>query len=160
MPFEVFKVTVSVFVPLAKLDVYSDEATSVPLAVDTLLTLGAGPEYEPTTSVTLTAAQSGVPAHGHGASGSYSGANFYIRHGSSSGTESVAAGTNTTITNQAYSSNWGNGFGVASYSHKPDRVNIGGTVSVTVNNNSAANASSGHSHGVSYIEVYVWQRTA
>ena len=113
-----------------------------------------------TTSVTLTAAQSGVPAHGHGASGSYSGANFYIRHGSSSGTESVAAGTNTTITNQAYSSNWGNGFGVASYSHKPDRVNIGGTVSVTVNNNSAANASSGHSHGVSYIEVYVWQRTA
>lgn len=116
-------------------------------------------------STTLTSAQSGVPAHSHGLNNhthSFS-ANFYIRHGSSSGTESVAAGTNTTITNQAYSSSWGNGFAVASYSHKPDRVNISGTSGGNTGstaNNTAANASSGHTHTIPYIEVYVWRRTA
>lgn len=109
-----------------------------------------------TGSTTLTAAQSGVPAHPHNAS--YSGANFYIRHGQSAGTEIVAAGSNTVITNDAYSSSWANGISTQAYSHKPDRVQINGTV--TVQNSTATNAKEGHTHTVPYISVFMWRRTA
>lgn len=108
-----------------------------------------------TNNTTLTANQSGIPAHPHNAS--YSGANFYIRHGQSSGTDIVAAGTNTTITTGAYSGTWANGISTQSYSHKPDRVQINGTV--TVQNSTATNAKEGHNHAIPYISVYMWRRT-
>ena len=92
-----------------------------------------------TQSHTLTANQSGLREHNHGASGSYSGANFYIRHGATSGTQSVEGGWNTWIDNNA-GSWWSNGFSTSSYGHNIDRVNIGGTVGVSVNNNGPWNA--------------------
>ena len=115
-----------------------------------------------TSSVTLTAAQSGLRDHGHSvASASYTGANFYIRHGSSEGTDSVAAGAYTWI-DERTGSTWGNGFSTATYSHPIDRVNIGGGVSVSISNSGSANATEGHSHTInpSYIQVYAWKRTA
>lgn len=117
---------------------------------------------------TLSAAQSGLPAHNHGASGSFE-ANFYIRHGTTSNTQSVAAGTNTSVTQNAYSDTWGNGFSTSSYSHKPDKVSIEGSVGVSISNNEAKNASEGHRHGLGshthsieppYYTMYVWKRTA
>ena len=110
-------------------------------------------------SVTLTGAQSGIQKHNHGASGSYSGSDFYIRHGNSSGTATVANGWNTWI-DTGVGTTWSNGFSTSSYSHKIDKVNIGGTVSVTVNDKSATNATEGHAHGISYVTLHVWQRTA
>jgi hypothetical protein len=116
----------------------------------------------------LSAAQSGLPAHNHGASGSFE-ANFYIRHGTTSNTQSVAAGTNTSVTQNAYSDTWGNGFSTSSYSHKPDKVSIEGSVGVSISNNEAKNASEGHRHGLGshthsieppYYTMYVWKRTA
>lgn len=114
-----------------------------------------------TSSVTLTAAQSGLRDHGHGvSSASYTGANFYIRHGSSEGTDSVAAGAYTWI-DERTGSTWGNGFSTATYSHPIDRVNIGGGVSVSISNSGSANATEGHSHTInpSYIQIYAWKRT-
>lgn len=116
-------------------------------------------------TVTLTAAQSGIPAHNHGLNGhvhSYY-ADFYIRHGNGSGTASVAAGTNTSVTENAYGVSWGNGFSVGAYSHNPDRITISGTTGgadgVTANNG-AANASQAHNNMPPYLAVYVWKRTA
>ncbi len=129
--------------------------------------LYAGNGYSKTTatgkdaqSITLTAAQSGVPAHSHSASGSFS-ANFYIRHGNSSGRDMVANGTNTSV-DVGVGASWGNGVEMTSYTHNIDRVNIGGnnTVTVGVNNNTAAGASQGHSHPIATLEMYVWRRTA
>ena len=49
-----------------------------------------------TTSITLSAEQSGCPAHTHEFSATASG-DFYIRHGNSSGMDTVKEGTNVTI---------------------------------------------------------------
>lgn len=121
--------------------------------------LGAGNTYSAgstggAATVKLTAAQSGVPAHVHGAS--YSGANFYIRHGATEGTASVAAGVNTSV-ETGVGDTWGNGFEKATYSHKIDRLNIGGTVSVS--QNTAVNASAAHENMPPYLTVYMWKRT-
>ena len=112
-----------------------------------------------TQSHTLTANQSGLREHNHGASGSYSGANFYIRHGGTSGTQTVEGGWNTWIDNNA-GSWWSNGFSTQSYGHNIDRVNIGGTVGVSVNNNGPWNAAEGHAHNIATVEMYAWRRTA
>lgn len=97
-------------------------------------------------TVKLTAAQSGVPAHTH------PDANFYLRHGNTSGTATAAAGTNTTVTDNAYTESWGNGWEGTAYSHKPDKVTI-----KTVANTAAA-ATQAHENMPPYITVYVWQR--
>lgn len=90
-----------------------------------------------------------IPGHTHSFS-----ANFYIRHGESSGTATLAAGTNTSVTTGAYGSSWGNGFKTASYSHKPDRLNISGKTGSTSATSGASSGSTGyqsnsHTHSVS-----------
>jgi microcystin-dependent protein len=104
---------------------------------------------------TLTAAESGCPSHTHTAS--YSGADFYIRHGTTESTDSVMEGENTTV-DKAVGENWANGFSTSGYSHNLDRVNIDGSVSV--GESTAANASEAHNNMPPYLIVYVWQRTA
>lgn len=79
-------------------------------------------------------------------------ADFYIRHGNTNNTDTVAAGTNTTITNGAYSSTWGNGIYTSSYSHKPDKVAISGDTGSTGAGNQG--------NMPPYLTVYVWKRTA
>ena len=108
------------------------------------------------TTITLTAAQSGLRDHTHPAS--YSGANFYIRHGKTSGTATVKAGTNTTVETGVGSDVWGNGFDTAEYSHNLDRVNIGGTVSVS--GSGTLNAAEAHSNMPPYLAVYMWKRVS
>ena len=121
-----------------------------------------------TGSTTLTSAQSGLRWHHHPATSTYSGANFYIRHGNTAGTDTVAGGTNTSI-DEGVGDTWGNGFSTSTYSHKIDRVNIGGTVSTTVDDVGGLNATDGHTHTMSdhthtatplRFEVYAWYRTA
>ena len=98
-----------------------------------------------TQSHTLTANQSGLREHSHGMNGA-GGHNHVL--GMNSGT--VAKGSNYArprdINDGApatgYTSSW-----VGDHTHG-------------IHNNGPWNAAEGHSHGVSYIEVYVWQRTA
>ena len=120
--------------------------------------IGAGNSYskEATggySTITLTAAQSGLRDHVHPAS--YSGANFYIRHGKTIGTATVKAGVNTSVEN-GVGDVWSNGFDTAEYSHNIDRVNIGGTVSVT--GSGTLNAAEAHSNMPPYLAVYMWKR--
>ena len=113
-----------------------------------------------TDSHVLTAAESGMPAHGHTASGSYSGSDFYIRHGKNEPTDTVKGGWNTWV-DQSVGETWNNGVATSSYSHHIDRVNIRGTVGVSVSNAGSKNATQGHSHNYMppYFEVYMWYRT-
>jgi hypothetical protein len=101
----------------------------------------------------LTAEESGIPAHKHDAS--YSGADFYIRHGHNSGTDSVAEGTNTSI-EKGVGATWATGFSTSNYSHKLDKVSIAGSVSV--NESTSADAGKAHNNMPPYLAVYVWQR--
>jgi hypothetical protein len=110
-------------------------------------------------TVKLTANQSGLRNHSHGASGSYSGANFYIRHGKSAGTDIVAAGANTSV-ETGVGATWGNGISTQDYSHQIDRVNIGGSVGVSVNDSGSAEAAEAHNNMPPYLTVYMWKRTA
>lgn len=128
--------------------------------------LYAGNGYSKTTytgknaqSHTLTANQSGLRQHNHGASGSYSGSNFYIRHGNTAGRDIVAGGTNTSV-EVGVGASWSNGIEMTSYTHNIDRVNIGGTVGVSVNNQGPWDAAEGHPHNIATLEIYAWRRTA
>lgn len=128
--------------------------------------LYAGNGYSKTTytgknaqSHTLTANQSGLRQHNHGASGSYSGSNFYIRHGNTAGRDVVAGGTNTSV-EVGVGASWSNGIEMTSYTHNIDRVNIGGTVGVSVNNQGPWDAAEGHPHNIATLEIYAWRRTA
>ena len=90
-----------------------------------------------------------TPSHTHSFS-----ANFYLRHGKNSGTATAAGGTNTSVTTGAYGSSWGNGWETASYSHKPDRVNISGSTGSSSGTTGASSGSTGyqsnsHTHSVS-----------
>lgn len=107
-------------------------------------------------STVLTAKQSGIPKHSHEAS--YSGADFYVRHGNTSGTATVKGGNNTSV-DTGVGETWSNGFETSNYSHQIDKVNIGGSVSVSQND--GANAEEGHTHTIEPLryEVYMWKRT-
>ena len=103
-----------------------------------------------------------MPTHNHDpyvSSATYSGADFYIRHGSSSGVDSVASGNNTSVSEGQYWDTWGNGFSVYSYSHKPDKISIGGSVSVNVAEYYRG-SSYQHNNMPPYYAVYIWKRVS
>lgn len=109
-------------------------------------------------TVTLTEAQ--MPKHNHSpyvSSATYSGANFYIRHGNTAGTDIVAAGTYTSV-DEGVGATWSNGIYTSTYSHAIDRVNIGGTISVSVAEYDKGNGQA-HENMPPYLTVFVWQRT-
>lgn len=126
-----------------------------------------------TGSVTLTASQSGLRGHNHDmASHTHwtdiaMGFNFYIRHGNTAGTASVAGGDYTSV-DTGVGAWWGNGFSTQTYGHSIDRVNFwrsnggtsGGPSSNWTGTTGDWNASEGHSHIIPYIAVYMWRRTA
>ena len=111
-----------------------------------------------TTSITLSAEQSGCPAHTHEFSATASG-DFYIRHGNSSGMDTVKEGTNVTI-NENVGEQWANGFSTSTYSHKIDQISLALPVAGTTDSSTGTNATTGHDHEVPYCKVYVWRRTA
>lgn len=94
-----------------------------------------------------TGGSANMPAHTHTMA-----ADFYIRHGSTSGTNIVAAGTNTTVTNASYSESWANGISTSTYSHKPDKVAISG--------NTGSTGTGDQGNMPPYLVVYTWTRTA
>lgn len=97
---------------------------------------------------TLTAAESGVPAHGHGAS-SGNGYMSFVRVVGSAGT--------------GYANNHITGYASASYKDVNNTSNFPGaahTHSITVNQNTAANASSAHNNMQPYKIVNRWHRVA
>lgn len=109
-----------------------------------------------TNPTTLTAAQSGVPAHSHNFSGITH--SFQVRCGGSGG-RTISAISNV-VNNQNTGDTWGNTYAYESVSHKTDVISW--TDGGTVNNSAATNAAEGHTHTFMppYIQVYVWQRTA
>lgn len=130
--------------------------------------LGAGTSYSNgatggAASVTLTAAQSGVPAHSHGhtlsaASKTLTGdISPYGDTGLLSGSYKVsgvfAKGANTY---SSYKLGYASG---SSYSLKID-ASHGHTLSGSISNNTAANASQAHENMPPYLVVYMWKRTA
>lgn len=116
-----------------------------------------------TGSTTLTSAQSGVPAHAHTITGTTH--KIQARCTGSAGTaQTVASYSNTTLT-QNSGDTWASTLGTLSKSHKTDVISW--TDGGTINNNTAKDATSGHTHTLNshthtipYIEVYVWKRTA
>lgn len=95
-----------------------------------------------------------LPSHNHSANSSYSGANFYIRHGGTANIDSVKEGTNTWI-DKSIGDKWNNGFSVKNYQHNIDRVNIGGTISTGVNYTGGNGV---HNNMPPYLVVYAWER--
>lgn len=101
-----------------------------------------------------------LPSHSHTMSHTHSFyADFFIRHGYTDGTETVAAGTNTTISSSAYSAQWAYGYNVASHPHHPDGVIINGTTGAS-SASSTGSTGSGTAFYPSYYGVYAWRRTA
>jgi len=106
-------------------------------------------------STTLTAAQSGVPAHGHGFSGTEH--KIQARACGTGTAQTVSSYQNTTIAENS-GDTWSNTVTTQSKSHQTDVISW--TDSGTVGNNTATNASEGHTHNIATLEVYVWKRTA
>lgn len=110
-----------------------------------------------------------IPQHKHSVGVTVADSFFYIRHGAGASTASVAAGTNTTVTEKS-GDTWGNGFSTSGYSHKIDRVTIKHVPKVTESN---VGSNGTHNHGNTgnklstaqsimppYLVVYMWKRTA
>ena len=128
-----------------------------------------GPSNNTSGSTTLTAAQSGYRSHYHWTAMSIPESFFWIRHGQSAGTDTVAAGLYTAI-GEGWGATWGNGFATASYSHGIDAVMIyNGTKGISANSDTKSSAAeSGHTHTLSShthsvtparYGVYAWKRT-
>ena len=99
-----------------------------------------------TGSTTLTAAQSGLPAHGH---------NFYYTTDSSG----LASGRSVSARTSASNTIQKNG-DYEYYSWVQDNTAKNASEGHTHSLNSHTHSLGSHTHTVSYIEVYVWQRTA
>ena len=104
--------------------------------------------------------EANLPSHSHTMSHTHNfAADFYIRHGTSAGTDTVAGGTNTTITTGAYSDTWGNGFNTSTYSHHPDKVAINGSTGGS-SSSKTGSTGSGTDFVLRYYGVYAWRRTS
>lgn len=119
-----------------------------------------------TGSTTLTASQSGLRQHDHTTTVTIPQADFWIRHGSGSGVQTVAAGHQTSI-GVGWGETWNNGFSVSSYAHNLDAVIFNLTPSASTANAGNWNATEGHTHSMpshshtinpTYYCVYAWRR--
>ena len=158
---------------------------------DTFL-LAAGSTYTAgstggSATVTLTSAQSGVPAHNHGSSGLSVGGGATTNAGTntdgswailnaalgartgSTGTfgnasNTVLSSSGTTrykISNNNYTTSLSNMNDKLTYNgHTHKLVDHSHTVSGSVANNTAADASAAHDNMPPYLTVYMWQRTS
>jgi microcystin-dependent protein len=93
-------------------------------------------------TVTLTADQSGVPAHGHGVTDA---GHAHVQGVNSATTGGLAGYTPDTSTNTRVNS----GYSTSS-----------ATTGISVNNSTPANAAQAHSNVQPFIAVYLWKRTA
>lgn len=98
----------------------------------------------------LTTDETATKNHSHSFS-----ATFQLRHGNNAGTDTAAAGTNTTVTRAGGSATWGNGWSGSGYSHKLDLVKISGSTGGQTGANGTA-----HNNMPPYLAVYIWKRTA
>ena len=104
-------------------------------------------------TVTLTAAQSGVPAHSHAHAHTHgtgdTGHKYFVKASGSFSAETVGsiAGSGYKLYQIAESQTWGN------------MTATGGASAGNTSNNTAANASQAHNNMPPYKNVYIWERT-
>ena len=105
-------------------------------------------------TVTLTAAQSGVPAHAHAHAHTHgtgdTSKKYFVKASGSFSSETVGAisGSGYKLYQIAESQTWGN------------MTATGGASAGNTSNNTAANASQAHNNMPPYKNVYIWERTA
>lgn len=115
-----------------------------------------------TDATTLTAAQSGVPAHAHPASFAGISHSMQARCGGTAATGATIDPVKNMTIAENTGDTWGSTYSFATKSHKTDVLSWTDGGTVTVSDSTAKNATQGHTHTFMppYYTVFAWRRTA